>query len=155
MSSAAPALAHPRRPAMQAGRRTWQSVEVTTTNFSSKRIPPSVSAIVTWHNGPNQCPNLVRRRAARGTAGFRRRSIRATVTGKTGCKEESHVQFRPLGSFAAAAAAVVSLAAPAAAQTPEQFYGGKNIDFVIGYPPGGSNDTLGRLVARHIGKHIP
>ena len=57
------------------------------------------------------------------------------------------MQFRPLGSFAAAAAAVISLAAPAAAQTPEQFYAGKNIDFVIGYPPGGSNDTLGRLVA--------
>ena len=66
------------------------------------------------------------------------------------------MQFRPPGSFAAAAAAaVISLAAPAAAQTPEQFYAGKNIDFVIGYPPGGSNDTLGRLVARHIGKHIP
>jgi len=73
-----------------------------------------------------------------------------------GCKEESHVQVRPPGSFAAAAAAaVISLATPAAAQTPEQFYAGKNIDFVIGYPPGGSNDTLGRLVARHIGKHIP
>ena len=43
----------------------------------------------------------------------------------------------------------------ASAQTPEQFYAGKTIDFVIGYPPGGSNDTLGRLVARHIGKHIP
>ena len=43
----------------------------------------------------------------------------------------------------------------AIAQTPEQFYAGKNIDFVIGYPPGGSNDTLGRLVARHIGQHIP
>ncbi|HZD63946.1 MAG TPA: hypothetical protein VE200_14265 [Xanthobacteraceae bacterium] len=66
------------------------------------------------------------------------------------------MQLRPPGSFAAAAAAaVISLAMPAAAQTPEQFYAGKNIDFVIGYPPGGSNDTLGRLVARHIGKHIP
>jgi tripartite-type tricarboxylate transporter receptor subunit TctC len=43
----------------------------------------------------------------------------------------------------------------AAAQTPEQFYPGKTIDFVIGYPPGGSNDTWGRLVARHIGRHIP
>ena len=41
------------------------------------------------------------------------------------------------------------------AQTPEQFYAGKTIDFVIGYPPGGSNDTLGRLVGRHLGKHIP
>jgi tripartite-type tricarboxylate transporter receptor subunit TctC len=43
----------------------------------------------------------------------------------------------------------------ASAQTPEQFYAGKTIDFVIGYPPGGSNDTLGRLVGRHLGKHIP
>ena len=54
------------------------------------------------------------------------------------------------------AAALIAFAAPpASAQTPEQFYAGKTIDFVIGYPPGGSNDTLGRLVARHIGKHIP
>src|SRR5215510_8466221 len=57
--------------------------------------------------------------------------------------------------IAAFSAAVIALAAPAAAQTPEQFYAGKTIDFVIGYPPGGSNDTLGRLVARHLGKHIP
>jgi tripartite-type tricarboxylate transporter receptor subunit TctC len=44
---------------------------------------------------------------------------------------------------------------PARAQTPEQFYAGKNIDFVIGYPPGGSNDTWARLVTRHLGKYIP
>ncbi len=43
----------------------------------------------------------------------------------------------------------------AAAQSPEEFYRGKTIDFVIGYPPGGSNDTWGRLLGRHIGKHIP
>src|SRR5215212_9534127 len=43
----------------------------------------------------------------------------------------------------------------APAQTPEQFYKGKSIDFVIGYPPGGSNDVWGRLLARHLGKHIP
>jgi tripartite-type tricarboxylate transporter receptor subunit TctC len=59
-------------------------------------------------------------------------------------------------SFVAAfSAAIIGLATPAAAQTPEPFYAGKTIDFVIGYPPGGSNDTLGRLVARHLGKHIP
>jgi tripartite-type tricarboxylate transporter receptor subunit TctC len=50
---------------------------------------------------------------------------------------------------------IVGSGAAAAAQTPEQFYAGKTIDFVIGYPPGGSNDTLGRLLARHLGKHIP
>ena len=43
----------------------------------------------------------------------------------------------------------------ASAQTPEQFYAGKTIDFVIGYPPGGSNDTWARLVTRHLGKHVP
>jgi tripartite-type tricarboxylate transporter receptor subunit TctC len=45
--------------------------------------------------------------------------------------------------------------AQASAQTPEQFYAGKTIDFVIGYPPGGSNDTWARLVTRHLGKYIP
>jgi len=54
-------------------------------------------------------------------------------------------------SFAAGMLAVV----PARAQTPEQFYTGKNVDFVIGYPPGGSNDTWARLVTRHLGKYIP
>jgi tripartite-type tricarboxylate transporter receptor subunit TctC len=64
------------------------------------------------------------------------------------------VQFVPRVSFVAAALAAFA-GTPASAQTPEQFYAGKTIDFVIGYPPGGSNDTLGRLVARHLGKHIP
>ena len=41
------------------------------------------------------------------------------------------------------------------AQTPEQFYAGKSIDLVIGYPPAGSNDVYARLLARHIGRHIP
>jgi tripartite-type tricarboxylate transporter receptor subunit TctC len=41
------------------------------------------------------------------------------------------------------------------AQTPEQFYKGKSIDLEIGYPTGGSNDAYGRLLARHLGRHIP
>ena len=57
-------------------------------------------------------------------------------------------------SFVAVLFAAIS-AAEASAQTPEQFYAGKTIDCVIGYPPGGSNDTFGRLLARHLGKHIP
>jgi tripartite-type tricarboxylate transporter receptor subunit TctC len=64
------------------------------------------------------------------------------------------VQVLVRASFVVATLTVVA-APEASAQTPEQFYAGKTIDFVIGYPPGGSNDTLGRLVARHIGKHIP
>ena len=45
--------------------------------------------------------------------------------------------------------------APAVAQTLEQFYRGKTIEMIIGYAPGGSNDIYARLVARHIGRHIP
>jgi tripartite-type tricarboxylate transporter receptor subunit TctC len=41
------------------------------------------------------------------------------------------------------------------AQTPEQFYKGKMLDLEIGYPTGGSNDAYGRLIANHLGKHIP
>jgi len=65
------------------------------------------------------------------------------------------VRFVSRTRFVALIACGIVGAGAAGAQTPEQFYAGKNIDFVIGYPPGGSNDTLGRLVARHIGKHIP
>lgn len=35
------------------------------------------------------------------------------------------------------------------------FYKGKTVELYIGYNPGGGYDTYARLVARHIGKHIP
>jgi tripartite-type tricarboxylate transporter receptor subunit TctC len=41
------------------------------------------------------------------------------------------------------------------AQSVENFYRGKTINVVIGYPPAGANDFYARAVARHIGKHIP
>jgi tripartite-type tricarboxylate transporter receptor subunit TctC len=66
--------------------------------------------------------------------------------------------FQSIRLAVAAAAIVAALdgaATQAQAQTPEQFYAGKTIDFVIGYPPGGSNDVWSRLIARYIGKHIP
>jgi tripartite-type tricarboxylate transporter receptor subunit TctC len=57
------------------------------------------------------------------------------------------------------AVGVVALAAictsPCSAQTPEQFYKGKQIELAIGYPPAGSNDIYARLLGRHLGKHIP
>ncbi len=35
------------------------------------------------------------------------------------------------------------------------YYQGKTIKFVVGFSPGGGFDTYSRLIARHIGKHIP
>ena len=63
--------------------------------------------------------------------------------------------FRRMSFVAATLATIIGVGSQAPAQTPEQFYKGKTFDVVIGYPPGGSNDTFGRLVARHIGKYIP
>jgi tripartite-type tricarboxylate transporter receptor subunit TctC len=37
----------------------------------------------------------------------------------------------------------------------EAFYKGKTVIIYIGFAPGGSYDYFGRLVARHLGKHLP
>jgi len=41
------------------------------------------------------------------------------------------------------------------AQSPAEFYKGKNIELYIGYSIGGGYDLYARVLARHIGKHIP
>jgi len=56
---------------------------------------------------------------------------------------------------AAAGLSLLTTSLDAAAQTPEEFYKGKQIELAIGYPPAGSNDVYARLLARHLGKHIP
>src|SRR5690606_3851917 len=43
----------------------------------------------------------------------------------------------------------------AAAQSVEQFYSGRSMTLLVASRPGGVNDLLGRLVSRHLGKHIP
>jgi tripartite-type tricarboxylate transporter receptor subunit TctC len=55
-----------------------------------------------------------------------------------------------------AVAAMTNVATEATAQPAvEQFYKGKTVDMIIGYPPAGSNDTYARVLARHMGRHIP
>src|SRR5262245_21723918 len=44
---------------------------------------------------------------------------------------------------------------PTVAQSVEEFYRGKTINFVIGYPTAGAPDIYARLVARHMARHIP
>jgi tripartite-type tricarboxylate transporter receptor subunit TctC len=56
----------------------------------------------------------------------------------------------------AAAVAAAAAAAPArAADDAASFYRGKQIRFVVGTAPGGTYDILARIVARHMGAHIP
>jgi len=49
----------------------------------------------------------------------------------------------------------VAAAQPASSAGVEDFYKGKTVSLLIGYSVGGGYDTYGRLVARHLGKHIP
>ncbi|HXJ01432.1 MAG TPA: hypothetical protein VNH44_09415 [Micropepsaceae bacterium] len=51
--------------------------------------------------------------------------------------------------------AALLIAGSAYAATPAEFYRGRNVFVVIGYTPGGGYDFYARLLARHLGKHIP
>ena len=42
-----------------------------------------------------------------------------------------------------------------AAQAQEASFKGKTIRMIVGLAPGGGYDTYSRLIARHLGKHIP
>jgi tripartite-type tricarboxylate transporter receptor subunit TctC len=53
------------------------------------------------------------------------------------------------------AIALCAVAAAAQAQPAEEFYRGKQLRFVVGSTPGGDYDLWARLLARHIGRHIP
>src|SRR5688572_7763475 len=56
---------------------------------------------------------------------------------------------------ALAASIVLLLVAPAAAQSVREFYAGRTVSLYIGSSAGGGYDLHGRLLARHIARHIP
>ena len=51
--------------------------------------------------------------------------------------------------------AFLALALPARAQPVAQFYRNKSVTLTVGYSAGGGYDTYARILARHMGKHIP
>ncbi|MDB5510401.1 MAG: efflux transporter protein [Hyphomicrobiales bacterium] len=57
-------------------------------------------------------------------------------------------------ALSSCAFSLVAGAVPAAAQSGE-FFAGKTVSMIIGFGPGGGYDLWGRVVARHIGKHLP
>jgi tripartite-type tricarboxylate transporter receptor subunit TctC len=64
-------------------------------------------------------------------------------------------RMKVCGAGAAFAALVSAYAGGAAAQDVASFYKGKQVTIVVGSSPGGGYDTYARLVARHMGKHVP
>jgi tripartite-type tricarboxylate transporter receptor subunit TctC len=61
---------------------------------------------------------------------------------------------RPIAAVVALIAGLAG-AQPAAAQSIEEFYKGRQISLLIGFGPGGANDAWARALARYMGKHIP
>ena len=61
----------------------------------------------------------------------------------------------PLTRFAAALAALLLAGAELRAEPVADFYKGKQVSLIVGYGTGGGYDVYGRLVARHLGRHIP
>ena len=53
------------------------------------------------------------------------------------------------------AVAAIWAATPTHAQSVAEFYSGKQITLIVGASAGGGYDTQARLVARHLGKHVP
>jgi len=51
--------------------------------------------------------------------------------------------------------ALLGAASAASAQSADTFYAGKRIKMIAGAPVGGGYDLYSRLLARHIGRHIP
>jgi tripartite-type tricarboxylate transporter receptor subunit TctC len=68
--------------------------------------------------------------------------------------EENKMKFGILRA-AASATIVLSVAVAAQAQNAGDFYKGKNVELYIGYSVGGGYDLYARVLARHIGRHIP
>jgi tripartite-type tricarboxylate transporter receptor subunit TctC len=72
---------------------------------------------------------------------------------------QSSFECRPRRRFALlpaiAACAIILLGAPAYAQDVAGFYNGKTVRVVVGFSAGGGYDQYARLLARHVGRHIP
>lgn len=50
---------------------------------------------------------------------------------------------------------ILALACSAPSHATEDFFKGRTVTVIVGYAPGGGYDTTVRLIARHMGKHIP
>src|SRR5262249_33729398 len=78
----------------------------------------------------------------------------AVVVGRGGTGRRNMWPGLLARGIAAALLAVVP-ASFAAAQDAAAFYAGKNVELYIGYSVGGRYDLYARVIAGHIGKHIP
>jgi tripartite-type tricarboxylate transporter receptor subunit TctC len=65
------------------------------------------------------------------------------------------MRIQTITRLAAIAAVALTMPPPAQAESVADFYKGKTVELLIGYSGGGGYDVYARLLARHMGKHIP
>jgi tripartite-type tricarboxylate transporter receptor subunit TctC len=71
------------------------------------------------------------------------------------CKTKRGIIMKKLLQSAVIGLACVTASAGVLADAVADFYKGKDVELYIGYKPGGGYDGYARLIARHMGKHIP
>src|ERR1700704_3290786 len=62
---------------------------------------------------------------------------------------------RVLPRIIVAAQCLVAATIPAHADAVADFYKGKTMSLIVGFPPGGGYDTYVRVLARHFGRFVP
>jgi tripartite-type tricarboxylate transporter receptor subunit TctC len=77
-----------------------------------------------------------------------------SASGIAARRRKASARIRILGAVAASVFALAP-ATTARADAVADFYRGRSVALIIGYSAGGGYDAYGRVVARHLGKHIP
>ena len=93
------------------------------------------------------------RRVYRSWTGEQRRELVFGRTSRDGKVEKPRQQSRPAPLVRGSLCAAVRYAAQA--ETVADFYKGKSVSLIAGFPPGGGYDTYVRVLARHYGRFIP
>src|SRR3954452_17034508 len=68
---------------------------------------------------------------------------------------EERLLERLIPRVVVAAQCLVAATIPARADTVSDFYKGKTMSLIVGFPPGGGYDTYVRVLARHFGRFVP
>src|SRR5262249_17574811 len=75
------------------------------------------------------------------------------------CDEFANMNIRIRSTETRMRAALVGLLSllmcGAAQAAPSPFYKGKTVHVIVGFTPGGGYDLYARVLARHIGRHLP
>jgi tripartite-type tricarboxylate transporter receptor subunit TctC len=108
------------------------------------------------------CRAILRRGVLPEIVALFRRIGKAALAGRNSLGDSSRMGlYRPglLGIFSAVllvdASLLLATSLAARAAEPDVSFKGQTVHLYIGFAPGGTYDYFGRLVARHIGRHLP